>query len=837
MRSNRPSNMENYMLTISTKFQTILYNSVLSILFVLLSILPSISQEAEGIKQTFLDINVKEMADVHLNRSVTGGVPLAEGAAPKGSHFVLLDASSKMVPCQTKVLATWNDGSARWVLLDFQANPEINSSEDFRLAWHSKIKSVLPTKPVVVKDKEEVFIRSGDVQIQTIPGSLLRISNRFDVKLTLINRNGERCEGIVESSKVETKGHMRSTLVLSGSFRTPAGKRVVDFGVRTSVYAGLSHFYLEPQILVNADTGIITHLQELSLEILPIDKIKSSSIGGSPGWSGTPSPDAPVRLFQVDDENYRIEGTSGSGGKAPGWVEFNDGKGPVALTLRDFWQQWPKSLEVSSKVIKLGLFPHYKSGTFDHMEPWYKYDYLFENHSYRLREGQSRRWQIWIDLLGKGDALTKSVNKPLIPAADPEQAIATGEWGFIAPAGSKEMAEYDTWAENLFEGYRGSIQKQRDYGAMNWGDWWGERGVNWGNHEYDTPLHILTQFARTGDPKYYYIGSEAARHYSEVDVVHSLNEDLKKYFSRWESPRYPSRPGMVHEHSIGHVGGFHSVEEVKDLYVSLNIGNSPNPYLCLDPYNLGHIFTLGMAHYYLLSGDPWVKETIERIGDNLMKLTEDGLYKFKGSSHSGRVNGWTMLALAGDYKINPSDRCLKAMQRLADDALSEQNPNCGGWLYSLPWGHCNCVPVTERNSGALSHVGEATFISSVRLNGLAYYYHLTGDQRIPESIMRGVTYFNNDTWNEQRAGWRYTSCPATMKSTGQGGTIIMSLVNSISLNQDQEQMRIFRKAWNNKFARLLEVPNNSKPGSGKSYSQNMYGAAEAANLYINGINN
>jgi len=168
---------------------------------------------------------------------------------------------------------------------------------------------------------------------------------------------------------------------------------------------------------------------------------------------------------------------------------------------------------------------------------------------------------------------------------------------------------------------------------------------------------------------------------------------------------------MVHEHAIGHVGGFHPVEKIRALYVELKIGNTDNPYLCLDPFNLGHIFTLGMAHYYLLSGDPWIKETIEKIGDNLMRLAEDGQYPFKGWNHVGRVNGWTMLALAGLYKIDPSDRCLRAMRHIADEALVEQDPHCGGWLYQLGPGHCDCV--------TRKHVGEAGFINSVRLNGLS----------------------------------------------------------------------------------------------------------------------
>jgi len=539
-----------------------------------------------------------------------------------------------------------------------------------------------------------------------------------------------------------------------------------------------------------------------------------------------------VRLFQTDDENYRFEGAEGKGGKAPGWMEISDDKGVISFILRDFWQQWPKSLEIDSDGAKLGLFPAFSGGEFSHMTPWYKHDYLFDGNLYRLREGQSRRWQITVGLSGNGELLSKAAGRPLIPAADPVYAVNTGEWGFIAPAGSKGMTEYDKWADNLFEGYCRSIREQRDYGAMNWGDWWGERGVNWGNHEYDTPLHVLTQFARTGDPKYFYMGEQSARHYSEVDVVHSVNEDLKKYFSRWESKAYPSRPGMVHEHSIGHVGGFHPVEDIKKLYVEKDIGSgNPNPYVCLDPFNLGHIFTLGMAHYYLLTGDPWIRETLDRIGDNLMRLAEDGLYHFKGTSHSGRVNGWTMLALAGQYKINPSERCLNAMRKLADDALSEQNPNCGGWLYSLPWGHCYCVSIEDRKKGIPSHVGEAGFITSVRLNGLSYYYRLTDDERIPESILRGVTHLNRDTWRDEISDWRYTSCPAT-GPINQIGVTIMALVNSVSINGDPEHIRILQKAWDTKFKRLLEIP-PSRLGLGKTYSTVMYGSPEAMNISVN----
>jgi hypothetical protein len=784
-----------------------------------------------------VELRVAETAGIRLLRPLSGGIPIAKGLAPAGSAFVVTAAGGSVVPSQAQVLATWEDGSARWVLVDFQADPEPGATEAYRLSWKEGKGNAVAT-PVLapLRPKKGLMVRSGAVELKTISGGLLRVSNRFDLKFSLKDKAGTRCEAVADSGMIETQGPLRTTLMIKGSFFRPDGSRVADFRLRASVYEGLSQFYLEPQLLAHADTGMITYLKDLSLEFQSAGGYRTALFGGLASDQAVSVGSDPVRLFQVDDENFRMEGMSGQGTKAPGWMEVRDSKGTMAIAMRDFWQQWPKSLQVSKNTAALGLFPSFEAGAFAHMEPWYKYDYLFEKDNYRIREGQTRRWQIWCDLSGDGERLMQAIRKPLIPAADPVQAIATGEWGVIAAANTKGMAEYDRWADDLFEGYGRSIREQRDYGAMNWGDWFGERGVNWGNHEYDTPLTILTQFARTGDPKYFYAGELAARHTSEVDVVHSLNEELKKYFSRWERQDYTSHTGMVHEHSIGHVGGFHPVEEIRKLYVSKNIGSgNPNPYLCLDPYNLGHIWTQGMAYYYLLSGDPWVKETLDRISNNLVRLTENGRYKsFKGTDHSGRVNGWTMLAFAGIYKVDPSPRVLKAMQFIAEEALSEQNPKSGGWMFKLPWGHCNCVSLEDRKKGVMPHVGEAGFITSVRLNGLGRYFQLTGDDRIPKSLKRAVDHLNYDTWHDERSGWRYTSCPVTATSVGQPGVTIMALVNSVSSNKDPEQLRVLKKAWDFRFKNLLENPLTTKPGLGKTYSTIMYGAPEAMNLFVNG---
>ena len=50
------------------------------------------------------------------------GVPFAEGALPPGAGISLSDALGRRLDTQAKVMGTWPDGSARWLLVDFQSD-------------------------------------------------------------------------------------------------------------------------------------------------------------------------------------------------------------------------------------------------------------------------------------------------------------------------------------------------------------------------------------------------------------------------------------------------------------------------------------------------------------------------------------------------------------------------------------------------------------------------------------------------------------------------------------------------------------------------------------------
>jgi hypothetical protein len=122
----------------------------------------------------------------------------------------------------------------------------------------------------------------------------------------------------------------------------------------------------------------------------------------------------------------------------------------------------------------------------------------------------------------------------------------------------------------------------------------------------------------------------------------------------------------------------------------------------------------------------------------------------------------------------------------------------------------------------------AGFITSILINGLSRYYHLSGDERLPDSIDRAVAFLDNDTWREEHRAWRYTSCPAS-SIHGQPGVTMMAHVNGVRHGKDPNHLRVLGVAWEAKLARLLSRGSRGgRTGFGKSYTSGMYGCAESA---------
>ncbi|MBD3293469.1 MAG: hypothetical protein GF393_11135, partial [Armatimonadia bacterium] len=151
-----------------------------------------------------LDITVRDMSSLDTLRPVTGGVPIAEGAAPEGARFTLTDADGASVPLQTDVLARWKDGSARWVLLDLQSAPPADGEAVYALAWGDEA-GPEPKTPCVASGCGRTII-CGERTVDVGDRGRISIDGRIDVEMVAFDAGGGRCTTELNDAVVLASG-------------------------------------------------------------------------------------------------------------------------------------------------------------------------------------------------------------------------------------------------------------------------------------------------------------------------------------------------------------------------------------------------------------------------------------------------------------------------------------------------------------------------------------------------------------------------------------------------------------------------------------------------------
>ena len=732
---------------------------------------------------------------------VTGGVPLPKAALRPEDDLQLVTAEGRSAPLQWEILERWGDGTARWILLDFRGDAPgqyvltrgRGPSPGQRVrAFRREDTVTMDTGAVRICFRETRFRLFDAVTIgsHTVagPGDLLLVGDR-----------GGRytASAGLASARIERRGPMRATVEVRGGFANRRGRHCMSYLVRIHAYAGADAVRVEYVLLNDNDVGVFTKIREASVLLDLPGGIRRASVGVDGFVAGRP----PLDVFQRDHGTAIVtrEGASiHHAGHLRGWLRATHDEGALTVALRDAWQQWPKRIGAARSGVEIGLFPRLQEDEYDGLEPREKLYYLFDGPKYMIKTGVAKRHEFWLRFsMGKkddGDELAERANAPAYATASPSSGIGSGAWGDLAPAAAA-TAQYDRLAAGHRAAFAESLETDEQTGVLNWGDWFGERKYNWGNGEYDTAHTAFLDFARTGDPDAALLGERAARHMADVDVLHALNDDYLHSGEIRANHPHGVFEGAMYLHAIGHVGGYFPLRWAKKHY--------PGAYSAADPRNLGHVWTEGLVDLWRLTGDAWALEAARKVADNLVQIanTPGFTFWFGRDPHCGRVAGWPLTALMAVYAATGDRRYFRAARRIVDLALKDQDPHCGGWVYPLYPGHCYCRTV---------HVGMATFITAVLLNGLVSYHLLTEDERVGEAIVRGVDFVLSDTWVEHLGHFRYTSCPASKPRPGH--LILRPLAYACRLAPSERRRAVMVRAWK-EFLHELE-----RPGvMGKSY--------------------
>jgi len=730
---------------------------------------------------------------------VTSGIPLAEGALDAPQACALFTADGTEIPLQTEVLARWPDGSVRWLLLDFQVDLGAAQQKTFSLRFGPGVRRGQIEKPVRVERQSDgrVTLETGPVRLEYRPKRFFPQGEAWltgeadgqesDQRLTLncvadgVWLVDDRGRDHLASERgaeitIEQAGPVRACLRITGHHGPDPMFRYV---ARVHAWRG------QPWIRVFY-TFINDHQDELMAKIKRLElrfwagrdlDTKTCLLNGKPVAEG--------RLFQVDESRYLLDGEP-AGRHARGWAAVGSDRGGLAIGLREFWQNWPKAIDCDTGdgYVGLELCPELPQGLYDGkpLEEENKLYYALRDGLHTFKVGVAKTHEFWVNYFpGKPDAdklsqFFQAAEDPLLAVCEPAYVSQTKAAGEFPPADPEKYAGYDAWLDRALEAHLKRRDEIREYGMLNYGDWYGERSVNWGNLEYDLAHGLFLQYLRTGDRRFYLRAEQAARHHIDVDVVHAVNPHLK---NPWGDP---PRVGDVWLHCLNHTGGYY---EDSPLPVSrtYHMGHSTN---------FGHVWVSGDLDYYYLTGDRRALDVSLQIADAMASHMPT-----RYGTHI-RALGWPMILVLAAYDATGDEKYLQAAHKNWE-VLRENIDWERGWVVRLAGDHCLHPEGSTQEERQTKYrdqrcQGNVPFMEGLTLCALARYHRVTGDPEVLRAITVGIDQMIRECWQEDVKTFRYTACPLSSKTPY---CLFMlsteAMAYEIAQTGNQEHLRILRE--------------------------------------------
>jgi hypothetical protein len=726
------------------------------------------------------------------NWPVSSGVPLPQGQVFETANLRLLNAANQPVAAQKKVLARWHDGSLKWVQFSFLAPA---GQEKYQLQYGVKIRdennAMLASKNAVGAIAVDTGVlqwsatpqQSGAYQIALAQNGKNLLSN---AQLLITDDQGKTFSSAIkpDAVEVESNGDQHAVVIVRGALGEATSKNTFFR------YILRWHFYRNSpvarvQITLENDNKA-TNFSEVKSAVLRFHlpsnsaQVKLAEVGDF-----SAAPNQAVSVAQYYDDAFTVQTPQGekNGKRFPGWMQWQSGAQNLTLAVRDFWQLYPKALSVRGDVLEIGLAPPVTAAQYAKFKGTveeYRSVFYLMNGNYKLRLGTSFTTEVALDAsTTDGAQFADYTNNPPLLVATPEYYRDSKAFGDIGLGDEFPLVKsYNEKTASSFQNYLAQREKQHEFGLMNYGDWWGERAINWGNVEYDTQHAFLLQFARTGDVNFFRAAADAAIHNRDIDTVHHGIVAPGEHFSigGGHYPASAAAVGRVWEHSVGHTGGYfdkNPVTGATTLFAPSGMIESV--------FSSSHTWTEGHYEYYFLTGDTRSLQTANNIAD---------VYDFYGTINydfgNCRVPGWHLIFTIGAYDATDDPFYLNAARIIVDRVLERQTPD-GGWDRLLTRGHCEHNP---------AHVGNAGFMVGVLMSGLKYYAESTGDKQVKDSVVKAAHFMINDMWIPESGAFRYTSCPATRPAPGLNLLIAEGVAYAWRQSKEPELRRITLDAMN-----------------------------------------
>jgi len=169
----------------------------------------------------------------------------------------------------------------------------------------------------------------------------------------------------------------------------------------------------------------------------------------------TGSPSIRFRGFQVSEGSSGLCEVTSEGLRAVPYVKLATHKGWLAAVFQDFWQNFPKALELRDNILRIGLFPKEATGLFE------------------LQGGEKKRHTLFLEFGLNDQDSCLGMQHPLHVCIDPDWIEKSETISYFVTEQGDQNEDYQSYIRNVIDGPNSFFCKREkvdEFGWRNFGD-------------------------------------------------------------------------------------------------------------------------------------------------------------------------------------------------------------------------------------------------------------------------------------------------------------------------------------------------------------------------------
>jgi hypothetical protein len=560
---------------------------------------------------------------------------------------------ARQIPMQSRVLARWPDRSVKWLLIDLAL--EVSDSQSGATIELRRERPAVWPVMAIARDDGSFRVDTGSATFdfcsrsdRLIDAVALKANGGLladGLRLRLSDAEGRRLQPQVTELMLEESGPVCTVVRLSGTFEAgcpleftarcilTAGSStaVIDLRLRNpraAIHRGGLWDLGDPGSYLIGEASLVMKpaaaCDSLMWQVAPSESIQSAGCAadwsihqessGGDNWDSPNHVDADGHIGPA----FRGYAVSGDGARAEGPSRWRAqpalavlGRGAaIAASVRDFWQNFPKSLSWFAGELRIGVFP------------------ASSGRAVELQGGEQKRHRISLAFGDDAKVLgaAQAALDPLHAWVDPAWVEASGAVrGMVA-----DLSASPAWTEHVrtvVEGPNSFIDRREiidEYGWRNFGDLYADHEavnhtgpepfITHYNNQYDFVWAAGFHALRTGDPRWARLARECAEHTADIDIYHT-SEDRPAFSGGlfWHTDHYlPAKTSSHRTYSAANATG-------------VSYGGGPSN---------EHNYASGLLLHYWRTGDEDAKEAVQGLADWVIAM-DDGAGTVFGLTDSG----------------------------------------------------------------------------------------------------------------------------------------------------------------------------------------------------------